>query len=94
MIDDCKLGHSNRITSEAFACVYINHRVIRKHVSVNRAVRNYLLDRMSNNSLPLVERLVALDSVSLGISNWTNSRRSESELDSFRIGLDTASKEV
>ena len=57
-------------------------------------MRNYLLDRMSNNSLPLVERLVALDSVSLGISNWTNSRRSESELDSFRIGLDTASKEV
>lgn len=46
--------------------------MFRKYVSVNRDVRNYVLGRITNSSLDTVERMVAIDSVNLGISNWTN----------------------
>ena len=54
--------------------IYIDDEIItvlaRKYVALNTEISQYVHDTITNNSLGLTERLVAINSVNLGISDW------------------------
>ena len=53
--------------------IYIDDEIItvlaRKYVALNTEISQYVHDTITNNSLGLIERLVAINSVNLGISD-------------------------